>query len=284
MTFLDHVRACNAYSLADFVPFRVGPARVGWIRRELSLELRRFGSHFHVFEDLVHLEPNLRTAADRTRAVADAVAALAEDGLIGRLRGEMYPVIERLGGEAVFDIDRSAAPYFGIVHRGFHLNGVVGDGAGTRMWIARRALTKTTYPGKLDNMVAGGHPAGLSARENLLKECAEEAGIPEALAARAVPVSMVSYTMESPEGLRRHAFWSYDLHVPADFTPVPVDGEVHDFTLMPAGEVARIVETSDEFKYNCNLVVIDWLMRTGRIDPEHPDFHALSVGLHQPWP
>jgi hypothetical protein len=90
--------------------------------------------------------------------------------------------------------------------------------------------------------------------------------------------------MEVPQGLRRHAFWSYDLQVPEDFTPVPVDGEVHEFRLMPVDEVARIVETSDEFKYNCNLVVIDWLMRTGRIDAEHPDFHALSVGLHQPWP
>ncbi|MEQ9332224.1 DUF4743 domain-containing protein [Thalassobaculum sp.] len=284
MAFLDHIRACNAYSLGDFVPFRVGPARAGWIRRELSLELRRFGSLFHVFEDLVHLEPNLRTAADRTEAVAEALAVLAEDGVIGRLRGEMYPVIESLGAEPLFDIDRGVATEFGIANRGFHLNGLVGEGADTRMWVARRALTKSTFPGRLDNMVAGGHPAGLSARENLLKECAEEAGIPEDLAARAIPVSMVSYTMEVPAGLRRHAFWSYDLRVPADFVPQPVDGEVHEFLLMPVDEVARIVETTDEFKYNCNLVIIDWLMRTGRLDPEHPDFHALSVGLHQPWP
>ena len=284
MAFLDHVRVCNAYSLADFVPFHVGPARVGWIRRPLSLELMRFGSLFHVFEDLVHLEPELRTPADRTEAVAEAVAELAADGLIGRLRGEMYPAIERLGAPPLFDIDRGAVTEFGIANRGFHLNGLVGAGADTRMWVARRALTKTTFPGRLDNMVAGGHPSGLSARENLLKECAEEAGIPEELAARAVPVSMVSYTMEVPAGLRRHAFWSYDLQIPGDFVPEPVDGEVGEFVLMPVDEVARIVETSDEFKYNCNLVIIDWLMRTGRLDPEHPDFHALSVGLHQPWP
>lgn len=284
MAFLDHVRACNAYSLTDFVPFRVGPAKVGWMRRELSLELQRFGSLFHVFEDLVHLEPDLRTPEDRTKAVAEAVAVLAEDGLIGRLRGEMYPVIEGIGTEPLFEIDRGAVTEFGIVNRGFHLNGLVGEGAETRMWVARRALTKSTFPGRLDNMVAGGHPAGLSARENLLKECAEEAGIPEALAARAVPASMVSYTMEVPAGLRRHAFWSYDLQVPDDFVPEPVDGEVHEFMLKPVGEVARTVETSDEFKYNCNLVIIDWLVRTGRLDPEHPDYHALSIGLHRPWP
>ncbi|HEY9569208.1 MAG TPA: DUF4743 domain-containing protein [Thalassobaculum sp.] len=284
MAFLDHIRACNAYSLADFVPFHVGTARVGWIRRPFSLELMRFGTLFHVFEDLVHLEPDLRTPADRTAAVADALAALAEDGLTERLRGEMYPVIERLGAEPLFDMDRGAVTAFGIANRGFHLNGLVGAGDATRMWIARRALDKTTYPGKLDNMVAGGHPAGLTPLQNLLKECAEEAGLPEALARRARPVSMVSYTMEVPEGLRRHAFWAYDLDVPASFVPEPVDGEVDSFTLLPVDAVAGLVEGSDDFQYNCNLVIIDWLMRSGRIDAEHPDFHEIAVGLHQPWP
>ena len=283
MAFLDHVRFCNTHSMADFVPFHVGPARVGWIRRPLTLELMRFGPLFHVFEDLVHLNPDLRTAEARTDAVAGAIGDLVADGLIGRVRGERYAVVERPGGEALFEIDRGAVTHFGIGNLGFHLNGVVGHGADTRMWIARRALSKSTYPGHLDNMVAGGHPAGLTPRQNLLKECAEEAGIPENLAARAVPVSMISYTMEVPEGLRRHAFWSYDLQVPADFVPEPVDGEVDSFTLMPIDAVARIVETSDAFKYNCSLVVIDWLMRSGRIDPAHPDFYALSVGLHQPW-
>lgn len=284
MSFLDRIRHCNRYELSDFVPFHVGETKLGWIRRPLSLELRRFGARFHVFEDLVHLDPSLCTPATRTEAMADTVAVLAADGLIPAPRGELYPAIERPGTETIFEIDRAACTPFGIVNRGFHLNGLVGAGADTRMWVARRALDKTTAPGALDNMVAGGHPAGLSARENLIKECAEEAGIPEALAITAVPASMISYTMEVDVGLRRHAFWSYDLDVPEDFTPVAVDGEVDSFILMDPDAVAAIVETSERFKYNCNLVVIDWLMRSGRIDPEHPDYLRLSVGLHQPWP
>lgn len=284
MSFLGHIRRCNAYDLSDFVPFRVGETKVGWIRRPLSLELRRFGARFHVFEDLVHLDPSLRTLQARTEAMADTVAVLAADGLIPAPRGEMYPALEQLGAETQFEIDRAACTPFGIVNRGFHLNGLVGTGPDTRMWVARRALDKTTAPGALDNMVAGGHPSGLSAQRNMIKECAEEAGIPEGLACTAVPVSMISYTMEVGDGLRRHAFWCYDLQVPEGFTPVAVDGEVESFTLMDPKEVAAIVETSDRFKYNCNLVIIDWLMRSGRIDPEHPDYLALSIGLHQPWP
>lgn len=305
MAFLDHIRHCNAQGpargpandLRDFVPFRVGQARVGLIRRGLSLELRRFAGLFHVFEDLVHLDPRLTTYDARSEAVGGALATLAEDGLLPPPRGERYPVMERLGGPAVLEIDRAAATAFGIINRGFHLNGIVGSGEDARMWVARRAWDKTTYPGCLDNIVAGGHPVGYSPQENLIKECAEEAGIGADLARRAIPTGMVSYVMDvagdDPAGigggLRRHAFWVYDLDLPQTFRPVAVDGEVAEFMLMPWREVAEIVERgvvegSQGFKYNCNLVVIDWLIRTGRIAPDHPDYLELCTGLHAAFP
>ncbi len=296
MALLDHIRHCNRFDPSDFIPFRVGQARVGLMRRALSLELRRFGSLFHVFEDLVHLDPRLDTPQARTEAVAEAVAALVADGLLPTLRNELYPVIETIASEPVFDIDRAAATAFGIVNRGFHLNGVVGHGPDARMWVARRALGKT-YPGALDNLVAGGHPVGYSPEENLIKECEEEAGIGEDLARRAVATGMVSYVMEVTDpdvgpaggGLRRHAFWAYDLQLPEDFVPVAVDGEVAEFMLLPWAEVAEIVargvvEGPQGFKYNCNLVIIDWLLRTGRVDPDDPDYFDLSVGLHSAFP
>jgi len=297
MAFLDHIRFCNAHDLADFVPFRVGQDRVGLMRRGFSLELRRFGSLFHVFEDLVHLDPRLTTPEARSEAVAEALSALAEDGLLPALRGEMYPVMTRLSDPPVMRIDRAAATAFGAINRGFHLNGVVGSGDDARMWVARRAWDKTTYPGCLDNIVAGGHPVGFSAEENLIKECAEEAGIDAPLARRAVATGMVSYVMEVASdlpgnvggGLRRHAFWAYDLALPETFGPRAVDGEVAEFMLMPWREVADIVERGvvegpEGFKYNCNLVVIDWLIRTGRIDPDHPDYLELCTGLHAQFP
>ena len=43
----------------------------------------------------------------------------------------------------------------------------------------------------LDNMVAGGIASGIGIFETLVKECQEEAGIPEALAKKAVPVGMI---------------------------------------------------------------------------------------------
>jgi isopentenyldiphosphate isomerase len=215
------------------------------------------------------------------------VERLAADGVIPKLRGELYPVVETLGSVPIFDIDRAAASSFGVVNGGFHLNGVVRGrgGVGDHMWIAQRAFDKTTYPGKLDNMVAGGHPSGLTPQENLIKECAEEAGLSEDLARTARPVSVLSYAMEVDEGLRRHAMLAYDIDLEPEFTPVPVDGEVHGFTLRTAEEVEHLVRTELEaFKYNCNLIVIDWLIRTGRLGPEHPDYLAINQGLRSAWP
>lgn len=279
MKFVEHIRHCNRYDLSDFVPFHVGEARVGYIRRAFSMELIRFGTLFHVFEDLVHLDPRLTTAEARTDAVGEALAKLSEEGLLPGSDGEMYSVMAKFNGESLFEIDRPYCTSFGIINRGFHLNGLVGRGAEAKMWIARRSMTKKRHPGLLDNMVAGGHPSGLSPQENLEKECAEEAGLSREQARRAVSVGPISYCMEVERGLRRHTFWCYDLELGEAELPTPTDGEVESFTLMAPEEIARQIEETDGFKYNSALVIIDWLLRTGRITPEHPDYLEIAQGL-----
>jgi len=285
VSYLDHIRRCTAHDMADFVPFRLGRTVIGHVRRRLLGPLRDYPDVVSVYEDGVMLSPALDGFAARTEAVGAMAARLAEQGHVARLRGEMYPVIETVGAPPLFDIDRGVTTEFGIVNRGFHLNGLVRRDGADFMWLATRALDKTTYPGKLDNLVAGGHPSGLSAEQNLIKECAEEAGIDEPLARTARPVSVMTYCMEVEAGLRRHAMFAYDLDLPATFEPVAVDGEAHAFSLHPAEAVAEIeVSDLDAFKYNCNLVVIDWLVRTGRLGPDDPDYVAIATGLRTPLP
>ena len=61
------------------------------------------------------------------------------------------------------------------------LMGLVKKSDGIYIWIARRTKDKPFWPGKLDQMVAGGQPAKISLFENVVKESAEEANIPEKL-------------------------------------------------------------------------------------------------------
>ena len=68
--------------------------------------------------------------------------------------------------------------------RGKHV-GILGMGSIGKA-IGRRAADKTLDPGKLDHIVAGGVPAGLTAMQTLVKEAAEEAAGRPWAAARAV--------------------------------------------------------------------------------------------------
>ena len=45
--------------------------------------------------------------------------------------------------------------------------------------------------------------------------------------------------------------------------PAPADGEVEEFKLLHILEVAKLVRETTDFKTNCNLVIIDFLMRHG---------------------
>ena len=103
--------------------------------------------------------------------------------------------------------------------------------------------------------------------------------MPESIAVRAVAVGEVGYRRETARGLRSDTLFCYDLELPADFEPRCNDGEVAGFELLPLAEVARIVRESDEFKPNCNLVVIDFLLRHGFIACGHPERAALGAAL-----
>jgi hypothetical protein len=71
----------------------------------------------------------------------------------------------------------------------------------------------------------------------------------------------------------------YDLETPADFTPHPHDGEIVEFRLTDAAEVLDRVDRTDDFKFNVNLVIIDFALRHGLIARDHPEYAALKAGL-----
>lgn len=282
MAFIDHIRACNRHDLTGFHPFDIDGVRVGWIRHALAEALPAVDPAFQVTRERVTLAPELRDFEARSAAMAHAALYLAESGAIPGLRGEHYPVLPRWGAEPLMRIDRAAVVHFGIHAYGLHVNGYVRqpDG-GIAMWVARRARDRLVSPGKLDNLVAGGQPIGLTLAENLEKEAAEEAGIAPELARRAVPVGAVTYIMESRAGLKPDTLFLYDLELDPGFTPRNTDGEVEAFELWPLDRVAASVRDGDAWKFNVNLVVIDFLVRHGWLKPDDPDYLEIVAGLRR---
>ncbi|HKW53454.1 MAG TPA: DUF4743 domain-containing protein, partial [Stellaceae bacterium] len=220
---------------------------------------------------------------DVSAAVDGVVERLVTDGLVPKWRNEFFAVAPRWGAPPLFKLDRGAVAFFGVRAYGVHLNGYLRDGDGRlRLWIGRRAADKKVAPDKLDNLVAGGIGYEHGLFETLAKEAREEADMPAELIARAVPVGAVSYRMELPGGARDDVLFIYDLDVPRGFVPRNTDGEIAAFHLMAADEVVAGVRDSEDFKFNVNLVIIDFALRHGLVPPDDPDYLALVTGLRRP--
>lgn len=281
MSFLDHISRCNTHDMSDYRPFIVDGRNVGYVRHRHLPHLERFADVFKLGADSVGLADRLDGYDRRTEAVGEALRSLAEDGVIPGWRGEAYPVGGQWGGPYAFEIERAAAAFLGCRAYGVHINGFVRDGNDLHLWVATRAEDRPVCPGQLDNMIAGGQPVGLTLKENVIKEAGEEAGVPPQLAEAAHPVGAITYTMENDLGLKPDMMFCWDLELPPGFQPVNTDGEVAEFRLMPAADVLEIVDTSEDFKFNCNLVIIDFCIRHGVLPPDHPDYEALLKGLRQ---
>jgi len=276
MSLLDHLRACHRRDMNQYRPFIADGRRIGWIHHSLAERLAEYADVFEITGAAVMLLPD--GYGNRTGAMAEVVADLYGDGLIAGWRNEAFPVAQSFHSPPLFEIERAAVKAFGIRFYCVQLNGLVGAGADQHMWIARRALSKPIGPGKLDQIVGGGVPLGLSLAEALVKECAEEAGIAEGLARRAQPVGATTIFAEeaNERGLWNETLFNYDLMLPESFKPANADGEVESFRMLPVAEVRRILETSDDFLYDVAPVVIDCLMRHGHLAPEDPDYVALA--------
>ncbi|MDE1148647.1 MAG: DUF4743 domain-containing protein [Azospirillaceae bacterium] len=283
MTYLRHIQACNAYDPSAFWPFAVDGHALGWVRPGFADRVAGLNAAFRLVPG--HPTPTLDLVAPgpeaRTRAMAAVVAVLADDGLVPPLRGEDFPVVGQWGQPELLRVDRAAVPGFGVRGFGLHVNGYVpGTGGQVEMWVGRRARDRGVAPGKLDNIVAGGQPAGLSLAENLVKEAHEEAGLDPSLVRRAVPVGAITYVFDTTAGLRRDTLFCYDLALSRDIIPRNTDGEVEAFELWPLDRVAASVRDSDDWKFNVNLVIIDFLIRHGQLMPDaEPDYMDLVTGL-----
>eukprot|EP00878_Enallax_costatus_P023531 GHUV01025031.1.p1 GENE.GHUV01025031.1~~GHUV01025031.1.p1 ORF type:complete len:331 (+),score=83.90 GHUV01025031.1:127-1119(+) len=236
--FLDRIAEVNnglsELTERKLVPFGVDGQQLGFLKQDFVQKLL---SHQAVFQltqspnpnqhQALTLNPSHTTMEQRTAAVAGVLDVLRTQGMFKGWRNELYPVTSAFDKTPMLLLERAAAPYFGIRAYGIHINGYVEKLDGSKLlWVARRSKDKPTWPGMLDHIVAGGQPYGLSCADNVVKECWEEAGIPQELASAAVPVGFISYVSMTQEGLKPDVLFCYDLKLTEDFVPKPQDGEV----------------------------------------------------------
>ena len=279
MNLIRHFDYAHNADLSDWIPWYQNDALLGWMAPAFADR----GVALSLFQ---HTDTGLQLTQSETHTDDQRFAKFAEiaysEGLLSSWVGELFPVKASVEEPTRFVMERTLTAPLGCLTFGVHLNGYVRTAAGPELWVATRAHDKPTFPGKLDNMVGGGQPAGIGLKENLVKECFEEAGIESALAHTAIPTGTISYCHSDGRGLKRDVLYCYDLELPEDFVPVCQDGEVASFQRMPIDEVLEIVGTTDAFKYNCNLVIVDFAIRHGILHGDNTDnYTALSERRHQ---
>jgi hypothetical protein len=286
VSYLDRINTCRLWDPDAFRPFVINGRRMGRVRHDWARRFADFPDVFEVSARAVWLNPALTDFETRTEAVEHVLLRLNEAGEFRKLRGEYFPVLHDWHETPEMKLDRAGVPLLGVRGFGVHMNGFVrepdrhGLGGALSLWVGKRARDKRTEPGKLDHLVAGGQPHGLSFRENLIKEAEEEASIPSCLAEKAKPVGALSYVLELEQGLRDDVLFLYDLELPGDFIPQNTDGEVEFFELWPIERVMQRVRDTDDFKFNVALVNIDFFVRHGLLDPDESGYLALVEALY----
>jgi 8-oxo-dGTP pyrophosphatase MutT (NUDIX family) len=197
----------------------------------------------------------------------------------------------------------------GIVTTGVHLTVYTVKsvrGRPTRyIWVSRRSITKSTFAGKLDQLVAGGMDPedDMDPLKTLKREAMEEAGLSVDTATRSVSKdgrhlgrfrarSLISFydrkglDAGGEEGhLEPGIRHTYELQVPADFVPTPHDREGIDRFLLKSVEEVKADLKSLAWKGNCGLVMLDFLLRNGEIKPEEDEhYDELERGLRRNLP
>jgi 8-oxo-dGTP pyrophosphatase MutT (NUDIX family) len=227
---------------------------------------------------------------DRNAALAKYLQEVREKKIFKVLdgwRNELYPIYGP-NRELILSIERSASPLFGVLTYGVHMTAYVETDQGMKIWTPRRAETKQTYPGMMDNTVAGGLSTGEEPFSCLLRECEEEASLPEAVARQAKPCGTLTYfhvrdaRAGGETGLcQPECQYIYDLKLPADVVPKPGDDEAVDFRLLSLDEVREAL-AAGRFKPNCAFLLLEFFVRHGFLTPENePDYIEIVSRLHR---
>ncbi|KAE8146804.1 NUDIX hydrolase domain-like protein [Aspergillus avenaceus] len=282
--------------LKNFHAFKVNGCDVvlGYILNSVVAKFQWPAEHWAI--DSTDQTVTLTTPADatpeqRSQAVAETLEKEAKRGTFEVLKGwrnENYAVYAP-GGKFLLDMERSATPLFGVVSYGVHGTCYVEDENGLRFWVPRRSKTKQTYPGMLDNSVAGGMSAGEQPFECFVREASEEASLPEdVVKANTKTVGCITYfyVRDSRAGgetdlLQPEVEYIYDVKLSADTIPKPCDTEVEEFNLYTIEETKQAL-ANGEFKPNCAVVFIDFFIRHGILTPENePDYMELVTRMHR---
>jgi 8-oxo-dGTP pyrophosphatase MutT (NUDIX family) len=178
------------------------------------------------------------SAPARSAALQDTLLRLRALGHLPGWRNETFAFCAEGCETPLLQAERAGFYFLGMRSDAVHVNGFYAD---ARMWVARRSTAKQVDPGLLDNLCAGGVAAGETLETCLQRELYEEAGI------RLAAKHLLRFRGTTEVGRVRDGGWHverlhvYNLLLQANEQPCNRDGEVQEFLLLGAAELAGLV-------------------------------------------
>lgn len=235
-------------------PLTVAGRVAGWITARATSCLAELRG-VRVEPEAVHVSASRRHQLPLNAVLESMAFALRDGGCLRSWRGELLDVYGE--GRCLGVIERSAMRPLGMLTKAVHLNAWSSDG---RLWIARRADTKTTDPGMWDTLVGGLAGAGEDLDSALVRESHEEAGLePAHLQARQPLRIILRMHRRLPEGYQVEDALVSDCVLPDTAQPRNLDGEVSEFRLVDMKTAWSMVQEG-LFTREAELVILDGLM------------------------
>lgn len=209
---------------------------------------------------LMHSD-HLHIASAKPFEISASLTGLAERlrqaGFIPGWRNEQFAWVDH-DHHAYFQLERAAFRMLGLRSMAIHVNGFTKPGT---IWLGRRSDNKSTDPGLLDNLAAGGIAADETPWVCAKRELWEEAGVPLTLAEQMDPAGRVHMSRPiSNLGFHDEQVYVYDLALPDQFVPTNHDGEVSGFIEISLSEAAARI-LADEFTVDAGFVMADFILR-----------------------
>lgn len=247
------VRRAQQLPPAGARPVTVAGRVAGWIGPRSQAAISSLPG-VHIEDEAVHL-----AAAPAARLGLDAVLrevalALREAGCLRAWRDELLDVIAE--GHTLARIERAAVRPLGLLTHAVHLNAWTPDG---RLWVARRAMDKTTDPGLWDTLAGGLVAAGENPESALLRESLEEAGMPAVALARHGPLRVaVRMHRRLADGYQVETVLVSDCLLDDAAIPRNLDGEVLEFRRVDARTLWEMI-VDDAFTLEAELSILNSL-------------------------
>jgi len=204
-----------------------------------SMEARGAASRLHW--NTAHLSPT-----ERSGMLQHALEQCHVRGLVHGWRNEAFAfwhhecfVPPDDGHPPLLAVERAGFRFLGMRSHAVHINGFTPDG---RLWCGRRSLTKATDPDMLDNVTAGGLPAGESPLACALRELQEEAGAVLEHTRSLHDAGLVRTARLDTGGWHDETLLVYNWDCPNGWEPANRDGEVSGFLCLSASEALERVQ------------------------------------------